>query len=79
MENLACQLFDLSLYFSKFQAKGLRAMINVRDLIRRKGSRVFSIPPADSVFNAMKLMAENNTGALLVMNGGAGDGDRLRA
>ena len=44
-------------------------MINVRDLIRRKGSRVFSIPPADSVFNAMKLMAENNTGALLVMNG----------
>jgi CBS domain-containing protein len=44
-------------------------MINVRDLIRRKGSRVFSIHPTDSVLNAMKLMAENNTGALLVMNG----------
>ena len=44
-------------------------MINVRDLIRRKGNRVFSITPTDSVFNAMKLMAENNTGALLVMNG----------
>ena len=44
-------------------------MINVRDLIRRKGSRVFSIHPTDSVLNAMKLMAENNTGALLVMDG----------
>jgi CBS domain-containing protein len=42
-------------------------MNNVRDLIRRKGSQVFSIRPSDSVFNAMKMMAENNTGALLVM------------
>ena len=42
-------------------------MNNVRDLIRRKGSQVFSIRPTDSVFNAMKMMAENNTGALLVM------------
>jgi len=42
-------------------------MNNVRDLIRRKGSQVFSIQPQDSVFNAMKMMAENNTGALLVM------------
>ena len=42
-------------------------MNNVRDLIRRKGDQVFSIRPKDSVFNAMKMMAENNTGALLVM------------
>jgi CBS domain-containing protein len=42
-------------------------MNNVRDLIRRKGNQVFSIRPTDSVFNAMKMMAENNTGALLVM------------
>src|SRR5271157_27220 len=42
-------------------------MNNVRDLIRRKGSEVFSIKPKDSVFAAMKMMAENNTGALLVM------------
>jgi CBS domain-containing protein len=42
-------------------------MNNVRDLIRRKGNQVFSIRPKDSVFNAMKMMAENNTGALLVM------------
>jgi len=42
-------------------------MNNVRDLIYRKGSQVFSIKPNDSVFAAMKMMAENNTGALLVM------------
>ena len=42
-------------------------MNNVRDLIRRKGSQVFSIRPNDSVFDAMKMMAENNTGALLVI------------
>ena len=42
-------------------------MNNVRDLIRRKGSQVFSIRPNDFVFDAMKMMAENNTGALLVM------------
>jgi CBS domain-containing protein len=42
-------------------------MNNVRDLIRRKGSQVFSINPKDSVFAAMKMMEENNTGALLVM------------
>ena len=42
-------------------------MNNVRDLIRRKGSQVFSIRPNNSVFDAMKMMAENNTGALLVM------------
>ena len=43
-------------------------MNTVRDLIRRKGSQVFSIKPKDSVFAAMKMMAENNTGALLVMD-----------
>jgi len=42
-------------------------MNNVRDLIRGKGSQVFSIRPQDSVFDAMKMMAEKNTGALLVM------------
>ena len=42
-------------------------MNNIRDLIRRKGSQVFSIRPKDSVFDAMKIMADNNTGALLVM------------
>jgi CBS domain-containing protein len=45
-------------------------MINVRDLIRKKGSQVFSIRSGDTVFDAMRLMAENNTGALLVIEAG---------
>jgi CBS domain-containing protein len=44
-------------------------MINVRDLIRKKGSQVFSVDPEASVFEALKLMAEKNTGAVLVMDG----------
>jgi CBS domain-containing protein len=44
-------------------------MINVRDLIRKKGSQVFSVGPEASVFEALKLMAEKNTGAVLVMDG----------
>ncbi len=44
-------------------------MINVRDLIRRKGGRVFSVKPDASVIAALKLMADQNTGAVLVMAG----------
>lgn len=45
-------------------------MINVRDLIRKKGGQIFSLGPDATVFEAMKLMAEKNTGAVLVMDGG---------
>jgi CBS domain-containing protein len=44
-------------------------MNNVRDLIRQKGSRVFSVKPNASVLEALKLMADKNTGAVLVMTG----------
>ena len=44
-------------------------MINVRDLIRQKGGRVFSVAPQDSVLQALRVMAEKNTGAVLVMQG----------
>lgn len=44
-------------------------MINVRDLIRKKGGQVFSVGPEATVFEALKLMAEKNTGAVLVMDG----------
>jgi CBS domain-containing protein len=44
-------------------------MINVRDLIRQKGGRVFSVAPDAKVLEALKLMAEENTGAVLVMTG----------
>ncbi len=44
-------------------------MINVRDLIRQKGSQVFAVKPDATVLDAMRLMAEKNTGAVLVMTG----------
>ncbi len=44
-------------------------MHNVRDLIRHKGSRIFSVKPDASVLEALKLMADQNIGAVLVMSG----------
>lgn len=44
-------------------------MINVRDLVRHKGSRVYSVAPEASVLQALQLMAEHNIGAVLVMRG----------
>jgi CBS domain-containing protein len=44
-------------------------MSTVRDLIRNKGSEVFSITADVAVFEALKLMAQHNTGALMVVNG----------
>jgi CBS domain-containing protein len=44
-------------------------MINVRDLVRHKGSRVFSVTPDATVLEALKLMAEENIGAVLAMRG----------
>jgi CBS domain-containing protein len=66
--------FSICVYTSKNLAKGDVNMNSIRDLIRRKGSQVFSVRPSDSVFEAMKLMAENNTGALLVMQAGKVEG-----
>ncbi len=44
-------------------------MINVRDLVRRKGSRVYSVGPDATVLQALQLMADENIGAVLVMSG----------
>ncbi len=44
-------------------------MHNVRDLVRRKGSRVVSVKPEASVLEALQLMADENIGAVLVMTG----------
>ena len=49
-------------------------MATVRDMIRKKGSDVFKVTPEATVFDALKLMAKHNTGALLVMSGNAVDG-----
>src|SRR5689334_20993221 len=43
-------------------------MSTVRDMIRKKGESVFSISPESNVLEALKMMADHNTGALMVMN-----------
>ncbi|MBI4762793.1 MAG: CBS domain-containing protein [Chloroflexota bacterium] len=45
-------------------------MTTLRDIIRRKGEEVYSISPDATVFEALKMMADYNTGALLVISDG---------
>ncbi len=47
-------------------------MNNVRQLLHTKGNSVLSTTPGTSVYDALKLMADKNIGALMVM-----DGERL--
>jgi len=42
----------------------------VSALLHHKGSEIWSVSPETTVFEAIKLMAEKNIGALLVMSGG---------
>ncbi len=46
-------------------------MKTVSQLLQGKGSSVWSVNPESSVFSALKMMAEKNVGALLVMQGDA--------
>jgi CBS domain-containing protein len=46
-------------------------MQTVNQLLRIKGSQIFSVAPTDSVRNAIEIMATRHVGALLVMNQGA--------
>ncbi len=45
-------------------------MANLRQLLARKGSEVFSVEPGDSVYRAIEVMADRGVGALLVMDAG---------
>lgn len=45
-------------------------MKTVSQLLQVKGGSVLSVAPGTSVFDALKLMAEKNVGALLVMEDG---------
>ena len=45
-------------------------MSTVRELLDSKGHEVVSIDPGDSVYNAIKTMAERDIGALMVVEGG---------
>jgi len=42
-------------------------MATVRDMLKTKGSEVWSVAPDTTVYDALKLMAEKNIGAVLVM------------
>lgn len=42
-------------------------MKTVREILLDKGNQVWSVSPDSTVFEALQLMAEKNTGALLVM------------
>ncbi|GAB4560117.1 MAG: CBS domain-containing protein [Anaerolineae bacterium] len=44
-------------------------MITVRDLLRRKGHDVWSVTPDTTVYDALRLMADKNIGAVLVLDG----------
>ncbi|MFN2120731.1 MAG: CBS domain-containing protein [Anaerolineales bacterium] len=44
-------------------------MHNARDVLRQKGGGVFAVTPESSVLEAMRLMAEKNIGAVMVMTG----------
>lgn len=43
-------------------------MSTVRDMIRKKGSEIFSIAPEETVYEALSKMAKFNTGALMVLS-----------
>ena len=47
-------------------------MSSVRGILRAKGDSVWSVGPDDSVFDALRMMADKGVGALLVL-----DGDRV--
>jgi len=46
-------------------------MQTVNQLLRVKGSQIFSVAPTDSVLHAIEVMADRHIGALLVMDQGS--------
>ncbi len=44
-------------------------MTTIKQLLDEKGHRVFSVRPDDTVYDAIRKMAEENVGSLLVMEG----------
>jgi len=46
-------------------------MRTVRQLLQGKSSEIWSVGPGDSVFDAIKIMADKGVGALLVLDSGS--------
>ncbi len=44
-------------------------MSNVREILGKKGNKVWSVTSQETIFNTLKLMAEKNVGAVLVVDG----------
>ncbi len=49
-------------------------MTTVREMLRKKGSQVFSIAPDATVYDALRMLAQHNTGALMVVGKGKVEG-----
>ena len=49
-------------------------MTTLRDVIHKKGGDIYSIQPDVSIFEALKVMSDKNTGALLVLANGKVEG-----
>lgn len=45
-------------------------MVTVRQILKNKGSQVWSVEPTAMVYSALQLMADKEIGALLVLAGG---------
>jgi len=43
-------------------------MMTVRDILKLKGSEIVSVTPDSTVFDALRLMADKNVGAVLVVD-----------
>lgn len=41
----------------------------VKDVLRSKGRQIWAVSPDDTVFDALKLMADHDVGSVLVMDG----------
>ncbi len=42
-------------------------MSNVREILKKKGSTIWSVKPQDTIQDSLQLMAEKNVGAVLVL------------
>jgi CBS domain-containing protein len=44
-------------------------MATIRHLLQIKGNDIWSVPPSSTVFDALRMMADKDIGALLIMEG----------
>ena len=49
--------------------KERKAMHNIRDILRKKGTAIWSVAPEETVLEAIRRLDEHGVGALLVLNG----------